>query len=216
MSRGLALFSAILALLLLPSLGTRRSPRPTPSIRRSRPGPGPTRRSRSARRQEIPPDWKGIRRDTSYFLGYQFIVIGVLYVMPTSVTTGTAATTTSSKWWDNVTHPGFDDDTLFINYVLASVLGRDLLHPRPGTRPEPLAIVRLLGLSLDPVRVRRRGPVREAVLSGSRRHPRGRLVARRVRLRADPRQHQGQGRARSTTGTSWRWSSPIPWEPPTT
>ena len=64
------------------------------------------------------PDWKGVRRDTYYFLGYQFAVIGVLYVMPTSVTNWNRDEDHLDKWWDNVTHPTWDDDDFYINYLL--------------------------------------------------------------------------------------------------
>ena len=65
-----------------------------------------------------PPDWKGLRRDTGYFLGYQFLVIGALYVMPVSVTNWDRDDDHLAKWWDNVTHPTMDDDDFYINYIL--------------------------------------------------------------------------------------------------
>jgi hypothetical protein len=32
------------------------------------------------------PDWRGLSRDTGYFLGYQAIIVAVLYLMPSSIT----------------------------------------------------------------------------------------------------------------------------------
>ena len=175
----------------------RPSPPPAPSTRAPRRSRPLTRVESPAAEPEplaIPPDWKGVRRDTGYFLGYQFVAIAVLYVMPTSVTNWDR----SGDHLEQVVgqrHPSHLGRRRLLHQLPpASVLGRDVLHPRPRARPEPLAIGRLLGPSLDPVRVRRRGPVREAVLSGSRHHAAARLAARRVRLHADPQQHQVQGR----------------------
>jgi hypothetical protein len=118
MSRGLALLSAVLVLALVPWLGTpafAATEAVDPGIE-----PGPTLETtiQSPEEEAIPPDWKGIRRDTGYFLAYQFAVIGVLYVMPESVTNWDRSGDHLSKWWDNVTHPTFDDDAFYINYIL--------------------------------------------------------------------------------------------------
>ena len=67
------------------------------------------------------PDWKGLRRDTWHFLGYQFVIIGLLYVAPESISGWTPEqkdTYTFEKWWDNVTHPVIDSDDWYINYIL--------------------------------------------------------------------------------------------------
>jgi hypothetical protein len=67
------------------------------------------------------PDWPGARRDTSYFLVYQLAVIGVLYLMPDSVTNwdkdDIEAGRLADKWWDNLTHPEWDEDDWWINYL---------------------------------------------------------------------------------------------------
>lgn len=66
-------------------------------------------------------DWEGLRRDTSYFLGLQFAIIGVLYVLPESISSWSKEDKEEysfDKWWHNVTHPKWDEDDLFINYVL--------------------------------------------------------------------------------------------------
>mgnify|MGYP002387183363 FL=1 len=67
-------------------------------------------------------DWDGITRDTAYFLGYQFVVIGVLYVLPESISgwdDETKAEYNLSKWVDNVTNPVVrDGDVWWVNYIL--------------------------------------------------------------------------------------------------
>jgi len=68
---------------------------------------------------ELPaPDWKGLRRDTWYFLGYQFVAVGVLYVMPETVTNFDRGGDHLRKWRNNVSNPGHDEDDHYINYVL--------------------------------------------------------------------------------------------------
>ena len=72
--------------------------------------------------EETPgPDRDGLRRDTWYFIGYQWAVIGVLYVAPESVSGWTEEQKKGydmSFWWDNVTHPQWDSDDFYINYVM--------------------------------------------------------------------------------------------------
>jgi hypothetical protein len=66
-------------------------------------------------------DSAGLRRDTSYFLGYQVVAIGVLYVAPESFSGWSEDQKEEyslSKWRENVTHPTWDEDDYFINYVL--------------------------------------------------------------------------------------------------
>ncbi len=62
-------------------------------------------------------DWKGLRRDTLYFIGYQFVVVGVLYAMPESVTNFDKDTAGVSKWWDNVSNPARDKDDAYLNWI---------------------------------------------------------------------------------------------------
>ena len=67
------------------------------------------------------PDRDGLKRDTGYFLGYQVVAVGILYAMPESVTSWTdeqKSDYSMSIWWDNVTHPGWDTDDFYINYVI--------------------------------------------------------------------------------------------------
>lgn len=66
-------------------------------------------------------DPAGLRRDVYYFLGWQFAIIGILYVMPESVS-GWSEEQKSDKglddWWENVKNPVWDEDDFVINYVL--------------------------------------------------------------------------------------------------
>lgn len=66
-------------------------------------------------------DPAGLRRDLYYFVGWQFAVVGILYVAPESVS-GWSDEQKEEKdldaWWDNVTHPHLDSDDFIINYVM--------------------------------------------------------------------------------------------------
>ncbi len=68
------------------------------------------------------PDSKGLRRDTVYFLGYQWAVIGLLYLAPESVSGWTDEDKEEgydfSKWRYNVTHPQWDKDDFYLNYIV--------------------------------------------------------------------------------------------------
>lgn len=67
------------------------------------------------------PDRAGLRRDTMYFLAYQWVVIGLLYMAPESVSGWTDEQKDDysfSKWRENVTNPQWDSDVWYINYVL--------------------------------------------------------------------------------------------------
>lgn len=66
-------------------------------------------------------DWNGLKRDTRYFLGYQWVTIGLLYMSPESVSGWSDEQKEGydlSIWWDNVTHPEIDSDDFYINYLL--------------------------------------------------------------------------------------------------
>lgn len=65
-------------------------------------------------------DERGLRRDTNYFLGMQFAVIGVLFVAPEGMSGWSEEQKEQhrfGKWWDNVTGPKWDEDDHVINYV---------------------------------------------------------------------------------------------------
>jgi hypothetical protein len=64
-------------------------------------------------------DWKGIGRDTAYFMGYQVVVAGALYLLPESVTNWTdeQKKSTVNKWAENVQSATWDKDQAWINYI---------------------------------------------------------------------------------------------------
>ena len=65
-------------------------------------------------------DWRGVRRDTAYFLGYQFAAIAVLYIAPESISGWDREQKQNysfSKWRNNVSEPVWDEDRWWINYV---------------------------------------------------------------------------------------------------
>ena len=67
------------------------------------------------------PDWRGIQLDTVYFLAYQIVVIGVLYVAPERLSGWTEEDKENysfDKWKENVTNPIWDDDEWWVNYIL--------------------------------------------------------------------------------------------------
>lgn len=67
------------------------------------------------------PDFEGIKRDTWYFLGYQAATVGILYVMPESISGWSEESKDEAsfkEWRDNASNPTWDKDDHFINYVL--------------------------------------------------------------------------------------------------
>jgi len=64
-------------------------------------------------------DWRGLGRDTGFFLGYQAVVAGTLYLLPEDVTKWTPEQrkTSMRRWWENVQNPHWDPDNWFVNYV---------------------------------------------------------------------------------------------------
>ena len=74
---------------------------------------------------ELPPvrsaDWPGIEKDTWYFVGYQFAVVGALYVAPEDISQWSEEQKDDysfARWRDNVANPHWDEDRWWINYVL--------------------------------------------------------------------------------------------------
>lgn len=66
-------------------------------------------------------DWPGIGRDTAYFFGYQFVVVGLLYVLPESVTGWTKDQKEEydfDRWVKNVSNPQWDEDKWYLNYLV--------------------------------------------------------------------------------------------------
>lgn len=67
------------------------------------------------------PDYEGLRKDCYYFLGYQFFVVGVLYISPQSVSGWTPEQKkkfTVQKYYNDITDIVWDNDKLYINYLL--------------------------------------------------------------------------------------------------
>jgi hypothetical protein len=67
------------------------------------------------------PDWLGIKRDTIYFLSYQFVAIAILYVAPEKLSGWTQEDKDNwsiNKWKENVKHPIWDEDEWWVNYIL--------------------------------------------------------------------------------------------------
>jgi hypothetical protein len=72
-------------------------------------------------RGEVKPDWPGLERDSLYFVGYQLAIIGLLYVMPESVSGWTSeqkSSFTFNKWAEKVKETGFDEDDWYLNYLV--------------------------------------------------------------------------------------------------
>jgi len=67
------------------------------------------------------PDYKGAARDTGYFMLYQTLVIGVIYLLPESISGWSKEDKenySKDRWKENVRNPHWDDDDFLINYVL--------------------------------------------------------------------------------------------------
>ena len=70
-------------------------------------------------------DWKGIGRDTAFFLGYQVVFAGILWLLPESVTAWDEdqKKATVKKWKENVQNPVWDEDKFWINYLAHPYFG---------------------------------------------------------------------------------------------
>jgi len=67
------------------------------------------------------PDWRGIKWDTFYFVAFQFVAIGILYIAPESISGWTEEDKENyslSKWVKNVRNPVWDEDEWWVNYIL--------------------------------------------------------------------------------------------------
>lgn len=88
------------------------------------------------------PDWKGVARDTVYFMVYQTLIIGLLYVAPESISGWSdedKENYDSGEWEDNVQDPHRDTDTFFVNYILHPYWGATYYvrgRERGLTRPQ--------------------------------------------------------------------------------
>lgn len=66
------------------------------------------------------PDWKGIRDDTGILFGAQFVAVGVLYLMPESISSwsGDQKHNSFKKYGNNFVNPVIDKDKFYINYLI--------------------------------------------------------------------------------------------------
>jgi hypothetical protein len=72
-------------------------------------------------REKVEPDWSGLKRDSLYFVGYQVVVIGLLYIMPQAVSGWTSEQKRSfnfNKWMEKVSETEFDEDDWYLNYLV--------------------------------------------------------------------------------------------------
>ena len=65
------------------------------------------------------PDWKGITRDTGFFLLYQPVVLGVFYFLPEDFIgySSDQKKISANKYWRQVRDPRFDRDSFWINFI---------------------------------------------------------------------------------------------------
>jgi hypothetical protein len=82
-------------------------------------GENPLSDASQKERSELQRDWRGIGRDTAFFMSYQVVFAGFLYLMPESVTSWTKEQkkATVKKWKDNVQKPVWDKDKWWVNYL---------------------------------------------------------------------------------------------------
>ena len=76
-------------------------------------------------------DQAGIRRDTAYFFGYQFVAVGIISLWPQEQT-NYSHKIGFDRWAHNVTHPHWDTDGAFVNLELARLGYADVLSIPPN------------------------------------------------------------------------------------
>ena len=67
------------------------------------------------------PDWPGLKRDTYYYFGLQWVAIGAIYLLPNDFSGWSDSekeTNQLKRWRDHVTEPVWDGDDAYINYIL--------------------------------------------------------------------------------------------------
>ena len=67
------------------------------------------------------PDWPGLKRDTYYYFGLQWVAIGAIYLLPNEFSGWSDSekeTNQLKRWGDHITNPVWDGDDFYINYVL--------------------------------------------------------------------------------------------------
>jgi hypothetical protein len=69
------------------------------------------------------PDWGGLARDTAFLIGYQAVAIGILFLLPEDVSHWDGKSHGADQWVQNVSHPTFDEDSWWLNYVAHPYVG---------------------------------------------------------------------------------------------
>jgi hypothetical protein len=89
--------------------------------------PGPGTELTLGPSEEAPsgPDWAGLGRDTLFLFGYQVAMIGILYVLPESVSNWDEEQKKDigNRWVKHVQNPQWDSDSWFMNYVAHPYFG---------------------------------------------------------------------------------------------
>lgn len=73
-----------------------------------------------------PPDRAGLISDTRYFFSYQIAFLGLIYTLPEDISgwsTEQKHGNPFDKWSHNVTHPEWDHDKWYINYIAHPYFG---------------------------------------------------------------------------------------------
>ena len=71
------------------------------------------------------PDWVGLGRDTAFLIGYQLVMAGILWVLPSDISNWSEEEKErgAKNWVDNVTKPEWDSDSWWINYITHPYFG---------------------------------------------------------------------------------------------
>jgi Domain of unknown function (DUF3943) len=69
------------------------------------------------------PDWGGLARDTALLIGYQAVAIGVIFLLPEDVSNWNGKSHGVDQWKHNVSHPTFDEDSWWLNYLAHPYVG---------------------------------------------------------------------------------------------
>jgi hypothetical protein len=120
MTRGLIgfLVTLTLGLLVAPLRAEALPPGPISRVGTRTPEPG-VAADELAGPSTVRRDWRGLGRDTAFFVGYEAVAAGILYLLPERVTHWTVEQrrTSLQRWWENVRHPQWDPDHWSVNYL---------------------------------------------------------------------------------------------------
>lgn len=79
-----------------------------------------TEKDSAGEKEKIEPDWSGLKRDFLYFIGYNIAAIGIIYILPESVTGWSDENKDSydfDRWTKNVRKIVWDEDKWYVNYL---------------------------------------------------------------------------------------------------